>query len=82
MVAADSYDFEDRSDLPQHLLFVFICTMVPIQMKGWDIGILLIIIIAFTIGYYFWHVVRKVRNEIRKDSFPMINAGYVIRRGA
>ena len=44
MVAADSYGFEDR--IPQNLLFVFICTMVPIRMNGWDIGILLIIIIG------------------------------------
>ena len=83
IVAAEASGFEDRIDLPKNLLFVFICTMIPfIQMKGWNLGMILIIIVAFSIGYYFFHVVRKVRKEIKKDTFRMGHAGFVIRRGA
>jgi len=65
----------------QNPFFIFICNELPIDMRGLNIGVIIIMIVAFAIAYYFWHVVCQVLKEFKSNHHGMGRAGAVIRRG-
>ena len=57
----------ENQQTSQNLIFVFICTFLPMKKNGWNIGTVLIVLMVVSIGYYFWLIVRTVLRDIEKE---------------